>query len=587
MDLEQKRLHALRSLNLLDTAESESFDRITRMASQIFQLPIAAISLTDHDRQWFKSKVGVEHDRIPREKAPCAEVTDSRDLLIIEDFAEDSFYCDSVLGLSGVRFYAGAPLVTRAGHCLGALCVLGPEPRSATAAEIAALKDLSSLVMSQIELEHAFGRVDPTSGLPNRLQFTDDLTDLARQRPEEERVLVALDLAQPDQLERLSAVIGPSASDDLVQEAARSLTAFLGPAIRVYHVSPAQFVYLAPAGAKTSTYQPELLRLLQNELVSAELHYAITPVGVTTAFKPGLSLPADCLRSLSSAVRETRASERPIGTYSNSHDIDYQRKFRLLNDFSAALSASDQLRIVLQPRLDLHSQELLSAEVLLRWRHPELGDISPAEFVPIVENSALAWPMTQWVLTTALDLLKTWKAAGKKIKLSVNFSASNLKGDIVDSVLVALAVRGLDYSDLEIELTESTLMQNSTQVLEKLDRLVGSGVALAIDDFGTGYSSLSYLQRLPVSVVKIDRSFIMALRDGARERTLVQSMIKLSHEMGYRVVAEGIETGEAADMLRAMGCDEGQGYYYARPLEIGDFERMTRSSALTNVDVAV
>ncbi|PYE93232.1 hypothetical protein C8J35_1151 [Rhizobium sp. PP-F2F-G38] len=118
MEYEQKRLDALMSLNLLDTPASESFDRITRMASQIFQLPIAAVSLTDTDRQWFKSKVGVDHDTIPRKKAPCAEVADSCEFFVIEDFALDSRYCDSLLGVSGIRFYAGAPLVTREGYCL-------------------------------------------------------------------------------------------------------------------------------------------------------------------------------------------------------------------------------------------------------------------------------------------------------------------------------------------------------------------------------------------------------------------------------------------------------------------------------------
>lgn len=571
MTREEKRLHALTSLNLLDTPASESFDRITRMASQIFQLPIAAVSLTDTDRQWFKSKIGVDHNTIPRRKAPCAEVADLCELLVIEDFERDERYCDSLLGASGIRFYAGAPLTTREGYCLGALCVLGTEPRKITPEESEALKDLACMVMAQIELQHAFGRIDPISGLPNRVQFSDDLADLNRDAPDEDRVAVALDLAQPHQMERLAAVMGPAACEQVIQDAARSLTGFLGRAIRVYHVSSTQFVFLAPSGVDPATYRSSLLKLLESGLVEAELKYAVTPVCAMTAFRSRSKAPADCLRSLSSAVQETRAAEETVGLFSDSHDADYRRKFRLLNDFATALQDTGQLRILLQPRIDLETGEIVSAEVLLRWRHPELGEISPGEFVPVIENSALAWPMTQWVLATACEQLGSWQKQGITMKLSINVAASNLKEDIVGEVLSRLSINDLPCRAIEIELTETSLMQNSAQTLSKLDQLVEHGVSLAVDDFGTGYSSLSYLQRLPVSIVKIDRSFIMAMSDGRREQTLVHSMIKLSHELGYRVVAEGIELPEAADLLRAMGCDEGQGYWFARPLERAAF----------------
>ena len=583
---EEKRLHALTSLNLLDTPASESFDRITRMASQIFQVPIAAVSLTDRDRQWFKSKVGIDHDTIPRRKAPCAEVADHNTFLVIEDFVQDPRYCDSLLGVSGIRFYAGAPLVTRDGFSLGALCVLGTEPRRITEAETSALRDLASIVMAQIELQHAFGRIDPVSGLPNRLQFTDDLTDLARTAPDDPRLAVAVDLAQPDEMERLAAVMGPTACDQVIQDAARSLKTFLGHGTPVYHVSATQFVYLAPRGASALDYRPAVARLLETDLVGSEIRYSVTPVCAMTPLILSSSAHTDCLRALSSAVQDTRAAEETIGVFSFSHDRDYRRKFRLLNDFSAALDDPEQLRIVLQPRIDLATGEVMSAEALLRWQHPELGAISPGEFVPVIENSALAWPMTRWVLDRAVRQLRDWQDRGLTVKLSVNFAASNLKEDVVEEVLDCLLASAVPCSSFEIELTESSLMHNSAQILAKLDRLVDAGIGLAIDEFGTGYSSLSYLQRLPVSVVKIDQSFIQALGDGAREQKLVHSMIKLSHEMGYRVVAEGIEMPEAAELLRVMGCDEGQGYLYARPLEIADFDRFIGGAERPVVAVA-
>lgn len=209
---EEGRLDALRQLNLLDTSPSESFDRITRMASQIFGLPVAAVSLTDSDRQWFKSRVGITHMSIPRDRAPCARVAESTEIVLIPDLLADECYATSILAGQGVRFYAGAPLTTREGYGLGALCVLGTEPRNATPAEMSALNDLAQIVMSQIELQHAFGRIDPLSGLPNRTQFLDDLEDLGRNETGSRRLAVLIELARAEQLNNGVRVMAPTTS---------------------------------------------------------------------------------------------------------------------------------------------------------------------------------------------------------------------------------------------------------------------------------------------------------------------------------------------------------------------------------------
>lgn len=243
---EKARLDALRQLRLLDTPPSESFDRITRMASRIFDLPVAAVSLTDHDRQWFKSRVGVDHDHIPRDKAPCAQIAESTAPLVIEDFLLDPCYANSVLGRSGTRFYAGAPLITKDGFGLGALCVLGTEPRQATESEMAALVDLAAMVMTQIELQHAFGRIDPVSGLPTRTQCVEDLADLARDRPGEHRFAVVVDVARDNQIGRITRTMGGSRVDELIREASNALQAALGSDRTAYHVGTAQFAFLSP-----------------------------------------------------------------------------------------------------------------------------------------------------------------------------------------------------------------------------------------------------------------------------------------------------------------------------------------------------
>lgn len=578
---ETLRLDALHRLNLLDTPPSESFDRITRMASQIFGLPISAVSLTDCDRQWFKSRVGVEHTTIPRDQAPCAQVAETADVVIIPDLLEDEAYAGSPLAEQGVRFYAGAPLVTRDGFGLGALCVLGIEPRTVTEAEMESLGDLAQMVMGQIEMQHAFGRVDPLSGLPNRTQFLDDLDDLGRDSPGEERLAVLVDLARAEQLHNSTRVMGSAYVDDLVQKAALSLRAVLGPGRTPYHVAATQFAFLAPAGTDAEAYVDLLATSLEHIRAGYEARFVITTTVGVAPFVAGQRTPRDVLRLAHSAAHDARASDTLVKLYSSVNDSAQKRRFGLLNDFGAALDNPEQLRLVFQPRIDMGTRKCIGAEALLRWNHPLLGEVSPSEFIPIIERTWLARRTTAWVLDTALTQIAAWRTAGLDVRLSVNVSAANLvENDFAAQVQLYLLKHRVPADRLELEVTESTIMENTGNALAQLEALKAAGIRLAIDDFGTGYSSLAYLQQLPVQVVKIDQSFVFDLATGEREQTLVRSMITLSHDLGYRVVAEGVETTQAADMLAEMGCDEAQGYLFARPMERAAFERWFAADAL-------
>jgi GGDEF domain-containing protein len=274
---EDARLAALRQLDLLDTAPSEAFGRVTRMASQLFNLPIAAVSLTDSDRQWFKSRVGVDHFSIPRERAPCAQVAESSLNLVIPDLLLDSCYRDSILASSGVRFYAGAPLTTREGFCLGSMCVLGLEPREASESEMMALHDLAAMVMAQIELQHAFGRVDPLTGLPNHNQFIEDLQDLAADCPaQERRHAVLVDVASPEQLGNVMRVMGPSFLDEVIREAAAAIKSAIGLTETAYHVAASQFAFLAPPDVEEQEYAALLARTMAGIHASASSRFVTT-----------------------------------------------------------------------------------------------------------------------------------------------------------------------------------------------------------------------------------------------------------------------------------------------------------------------
>ncbi len=580
---EAARLSALRQLNLLDTPPNEVFDRITRMAAQLFDLPIAAVSLTDHDRQWFKSRVGVDHTSIPRDKAPCAQVANTAEPLVIPDLLTDQCYRDSPLARSGIRFYAGASLTTREGLSLGAMCVLGMAPRQASAAELAALGDLAAMVMAQIELQHAFGRVDPLSGLSNRMQFLEDLEDRAKDcRHGTGCTAVVMDLASPEQLSSVSRVLGSAFVDDMVHEAALALSAALGPSVKAYHVGATQLAFLVPEGADAVAYVEAVAAGLSHARDRAGSRHATTLATGLAPFVLGRTAPRDVLRMAQDAAEEARRARVGVSVFSLLQDGSHRRRFTLLNEFGHALEAVGELHLTYQPRVDIASGRCTGAEALLRWTHPTLGVISPSEFIPIVEQTSLARATTTWVLEAALRQLASWAREGLELRLSVNVSATNLtEPDLAERVLQRLARYRIDPGCLELEVTESAIMENAEQALSLLATLAERGVRLAIDDFGTGYSSLAYLQRLPAHVVKIDQSFMRDLTTDKRARTLVRTMISLSHDLGYRVVAEGVETAQTLDLLRQAGCDEAQGYLFARPMDADHFRTWpTVTSAL-------
>jgi len=551
------------------------------MASRIFNLPIAAVSLTDVDRQWFKSRVGVKHQTIPRDSAPCARVAERADMLVIHDMAADNCFRDSVLGKSGIRFYAGAPLVTREGYGLGALCVLGTEPRQATEEELASLTDLAAMVMAQIELQHAFGRIEPVSGLPNRIQFLDDVSDAGRDEAGGvERFAVLVDLADARQIDHLSRVMGPGLVEKSVKEVARLLRSKLGRKQTAYHVSPTQFAFIAHAPARKDEVIESLEETLQDIHVSQDLRHMMTPVIGVVPFIPGAFRAIDLLTAMSGAVQDARSSDTPVCLFSPISDDRHRRSFRLLTDFDAALLAEDQLSLVYQPRIALSNRQCVATEVLLRWSHPDLGNVSPGEFISIIEDTPHVREMTAWVLDHALRQASDWRASGLLVPMSVNISAVNLaEDDFVERVTLALARHEIEPAMLELEVTESAIMRDPDSALLKLEALANIGITLSIDDFGTGYSSLSYLQKLPTTVVKIDQSFVRGLSTDERGRSLVQSMITLSHDLGYRVVAEGVESVDVMDMLTDMGCEEAQGYLFAKPLTAQQFADWTSQTS--------
>ena len=327
---EDARLRALRELGLLNTPPSEAFDRITRMAGRLFGLPISVVSLTDEDRQWFKSRVGLDVTQLPRHKAPCAQVASSCDVVVVPDLLEEEFYRDSPLAQSGARFYAGAPLVTREGFGLGSMCVVGLEPRTVTAEELTGLRDLAAMVMAQIELQHALGRIEPVSGLPNRNQLIEDLEDFARDHANEARVAVLVSLAETEQLSDASRAVGPSYVDDLVRFGKNALSSIFGATASLYQVGNTDLLLLAHDEPLLREKIADAQMLLSASVETSSIPVATHSVIGIAPFLLGQTAPVEVLRMAYGAALDAREAGLTIETHSQAKDERHQRRFALL-----------------------------------------------------------------------------------------------------------------------------------------------------------------------------------------------------------------------------------------------------------------
>jgi EAL domain-containing protein (putative c-di-GMP-specific phosphodiesterase class I) len=569
---EEARQNALRNLGLLDTPPSESFDRITRLASRLLGAPVSTISLTDHDRQWFKSRCGVDLAEIPRAEAPCNYAIHNDRVFVVPDMLADDRFKTSVLANAGIRFYAGAPLITRAGYALGTLCVVDDKPREMSDDEARLLIDLAAMVMTQIEVQNTIGRVHPASGLANEYQLFEDIETLVGHYPDEQRVGLLIELASQQQVTAGLRVIGAAYAEELVRNAIGALGRGLGEAQRIYHVGPTRCAVLLDEAAigDIDRLADDIDAALRNPVSCSDLPVSPDPVMGVYVFRLGdVKNSRDVLRCLFNAADDARKSGLRLSAYTETADRAHARGFRLITDMRDALASDPgQFSLRYQPVVNFASGKCVGAEALLRWRHAMLGDIDPAEFISLAEGTRLIRPLTAWVLDSALGQLAEWKRDGQPAKISINISVRNLdEPDFVEALAGLLLKHGVDAAAIQIEFTESVLVGYSPRALERMHALKHMGISIAIDDFGTGYSGLSYLQQLPATVLKIDQTFIKSLATSAHDRKLVRAIIYMAHDLGYRVVAEGVENHEAYDMLASWQCDEVQGYLISQPLD--------------------
>ena len=409
---------------------------------------------------------------------------------------------------------------------------------------------------------------DALTGLPNRALFMDRLTHaLTRaERCGSNLAVLFLDL---DRFKILNETLGQEVGDRLLREVAERIAACLRPEDTLARLGGDEFgllledtVELAAATAVAERVSAEIQRPFvvdgRDVLISASIGIALT--------RGGSMQPDEVLHNADLAMYQAKAEGRArYELYQPGLSVSTRERLDLQSDLRTA-SARQELTLRYQPVVTLASIRAVEVEALIRWDHRRRGALLPADFIALSEESGLMVPMGQWVLREACRQARAWQKDTPLI-VGVNLSASQFERDALpDEIAQILRETELHASRLQLEISEAVLMRDDPKMLDRLDALKKIGVRLAIDDFGTGYASLSYLKRLPVDCLKIDRSLIKGVGFDNEDTAIIRAVVILARSLGITVTAEGVETTEQLSQLRALGCEQGQGYYFARPV---------------------
>ncbi len=436
-------------------------------------------------------------------------------------------------------------------------------------ATIEANKLTEQVQQSKDALDH-LAHHDVLTGLPNRIVLLDRLNqaiELAR-RQSGQLAIMFMDL---DQFKHINDSLGHAVGDQLLQSIAQRLVTCVRQSDTVSRQGGDEFVLLLPnieRAEDAAIFAQKILAALAppHRIGGHDLH-----IGVSI----GISIYPDNGRDAETLIKRADtamyyAKESGRNNFKFFEESMHVRAVERQSIEASLRHGLERQEFVLhyQPKVDLRSGTIVGVEALIRWQHPTLGLLRPAQFVPVAEDCGLIVPIGRWVLREACRQAQSWLAAGlPPITVAVNTSALEFRAkDFIESIRTTLKDTGLEPCYLELELTESILMQDAESAVAVLGELTDLGVTLAIDDFGTGYSSLSYLSQFPITTLKIDQSFVNQMTTNSDDATIVSAVISLGQSLKQRVIAEGVETSEQRALLLAQQCDEGQGYYFGHPL---------------------
>jgi diguanylate cyclase (GGDEF)-like protein len=410
---------------------------------------------------------------------------------------------------------------------------------------------------------------DALTGLPNRAFAERQVEELVRQTPAAPFALVVVDLCN---IREINALLGHHVGDDALRETSRRLRQNCAPQDLVARLADGQFLVMARScsAERAPLVAEQLAGVVRTGFHLSTLRLDLHVIAGVCTFPEHGTGAAELLRRAQIALEDALEARTRVAVYRSGRDEEHQRRLALVTDLRSAIE-NDALTLVYQPKVAMATRTVRSLEALVRWTHPQLGAISPGEFVPIAEGAGLSRVLTSWVLRAAIRQMARWRSEGLEVEVAVNLSAPDiLDPQLGDEILETLQSHGISPNRLVLEITESAAMRDAPLAARHMQLLRIAGVRFAIDDFGTGYSSLSQLNRLPVDELKIDRSFITHAHERRDDATIVMSTIEMAHSMGLKVVAEGVEVAEGWNLLRRLGCDLAQGYLISRPLSAAD-----------------
>jgi diguanylate cyclase len=435
---------------------------------------------------------------------------------------------------------------------------------------IGTLSGLSQETLArQLQRAKRRGFIDRVTGLPNRIACQDELQKLLETKPRDDALVYVVSVGLKD-FSGIAPVFGSEFSDKLhAAVGARALASI--PHLGAFVVAPGVYTLLMSGSAKEAT------RIAADLMNSLGGQITLDDVPIHLDCHAGLSEQG---RHGGDAVTLLRASLVALGDAANSPTsiawpkgaLERHPRLRLLADLKMAIDNREGLTLHYQPIVDLKSGRCSGAEALIRWQHPELGPISPADFIPLAERTALMTPLSDLILDLALTQMSEWRQQQLDLSLAVNLSIKDLENPaFAEHVRRALQNHNVEPCHLHLEMTETALMTQVHTILPNLEALREHGIKISIDDFGQGQSSLSYLSKLPTDILKLDRAFAAEVAENFRTEIVVKAAVDAARALGLKVVAEGIETADTLKRLRALGCDYGQGYLLSRPLPASDF----------------
>jgi diguanylate cyclase (GGDEF)-like protein/PAS domain S-box-containing protein len=461
-----------------------------------------------------------------------------------------------------------APIHSRDGIATGAVVVF---------------RDVSAAQAMSLQMAHS-AQHDYLTGLPNRMLLNDRISQAIALAPRHTNQVAVLFL-DLDGFKHINDSLGHPVGDQLLQSVARRLVECVRASDTVSRQGGDEFVVLLSEAEQWEDAAIVATRMLQAvaEAHPIDLHdlHITTSIGVSVYPDDGRDAET-LIKNADTAMYQAKENGRQsYQFFKPDMNVRAVERQSIEENLRRALER-DEFVLHYQPKINLRTGAITGAEALIRWIHPERGVVSPAQFIPIAEDSGLILPIGNWVLRVACEQAKAWVDAGLPVAtMAVNVSAMELRNDrFLDGLFRILTDTGLDQTSLELELTESVLMKHAESAASILHTLRDRGVQVALDDFGTGYSSLSYLRKFPIDALKIDQSFVSQI-SAEGDTSIVTAVISMAQGLRLRVVAEGVETQEQLAFLQDHGCDEAQGYYFSRPVPADQFAELLRTGIPT------